>query len=153
MHIDNINIACYNANYSIFVNVYYAAIYQTQYMATGNAIIAASIAYLLTATVFADKVKIGGDWDLKQDLGWNQYYDTEIDGDTYYLSGEDIGNIHYGFVDSTLFSPLVLKAAAGLVQIVGGEYRIEWYSTYFDDPNDQIAIQRGIDYFNNGEFE
>jgi hypothetical protein len=38
------------------------------------------------------------------------------------------------------------------MQIVGGDYKIEWISTYFDDPTDQIAIQRGIDYFKNGEF-
>jgi len=82
-------------------------------------VLAASYAYIGTAGVFIDKVKIGGDWDLKQNIGWNQYCDTEIDGDIYYLSGEDIGNIHYGFVGSTLFPPLILKSAAGIMQIVG----------------------------------
>jgi hypothetical protein len=45
-----------------------------------------------------------------------------------------------------------ISFAAGIMQIVGGDYKIEWISTYFDDPTDQIAIQRGIDYFKNGEF-
>ncbi|NLX76038.1 MAG: hypothetical protein GXZ01_01490 [Clostridiaceae bacterium] len=36
------------------------------------------------------------------------------------------------------------------MQIVGGESKPEWFSTYFDDPNDQTAVRKGIDYFNTG---
>lgn len=139
-------------NNATLLNVIYETLYTAELQLTGDPIKAAAIAYISTAIVFADNVKIGGTWDFKQELGWNTYYNTKINGGIYYLPGEDIGNIHYGFVGRTLFPASILKRAAGLVQIIGGDYKVEWYSTYFDDPNDQIAIQRGIDYFNTGVF-
>lgn len=120
---------------------------------SNDPVTAASIAYLATGVYFADKVKIGGVWDYKQDLGWNNEYKVYIDGGYSYMFGEDIGNVHYGYVGKTYFPSLMLQSLAGLVQIAGGEVEASWYQTYFDDPNDNIAIKAGIEYYDTGSFE
>lgn len=95
---------------------------------------------------FAERVKGGGIWDYKAYLGLNtQYFETELRA---MMTGETVGNFHYGYVGSEVFSPTVLKAAAGLVQITSGTAKLEWFSTYFDDPSDQSDIQWGIDIYN-----
>lgn len=131
----------------------YNAAYKTGLSLGYSPVKAAAFAYTTTACLFADKVKIGGDWDYKKNLVWNQNYNCKINGKIYVVRGDDIGNIHYGYVGKALFPDVALKSAAGLVQIVGGEYKLSWYKTYFDDPNDQKAIDRGIYYYKNGVFK
>lgn len=77
-----------------------------------------------TTVYFVSKVKIVGDWDLKStyNLDYTQKYLTLIDGKAINLYGDDIGNIHYGYVGKTIFPAEVLRAAGGLVQILGGEW-------------------------------
>jgi hypothetical protein len=120
---------------------------------------AASMAYQGASIYFASMVHGGGEWDFKTVIGWDSTKICYISscygypgGRYYVLRGEDIGNIHFGYVGSTLFSPATLLTAAGFVQILSGTSELSWYNSYFDDPNDQAAIQRGINYFNTGYF-
>ncbi len=135
---------------SMFDN--YNSIFNIIYSGSNDATLAAQSAYVNTSIYFASKVREGGDWDYKRDLGWNTYYNTYIDGSYYNLPGEDIGNIHFGYVGKTMFADFILKSAAGFVQILSGTSNISYYDSYWDDPNDQQAIQRGIDYYKNGYF-
>lgn len=77
-----------------------------------------------TTVYFVSKVKIVGDWDLKStyNLDYTQKYLTLIDGNVINLYGDDIGNIHYGYVGKTIFLAEVLRATGYLVQILGGEW-------------------------------
>ena len=104
-----------------------------------------------TATVtaglyFTERVKSGGVWDLKRMLGTNtRYYVPELET---YMTGETIGNFHYGYVGSAVFGPGVLKTAAGLYQIISGTSDWSYYESYFDDPSDTQDIQWGINVYN-----
>ncbi|KYH30783.1 hypothetical protein CLTEP_24920 [Clostridium tepidiprofundi DSM 19306] len=107
--------------------------------------------WLVTVGYWVGKVREGGDWDYKRELGWNTEYKIIIGGKVDYVYGEDIGNIHYGYTGRSVgFSQVTLKSAAGLVQVLSGTAKKEWFNSYFDDPKDQYAIQRGIDMYNNG---
>ncbi|MBD2869291.1 polymorphic toxin type 44 domain-containing protein [Paenibacillus arenilitoris] len=100
-----------------------------------------------TGLEFASKVKSGGVWDYKLTLG----VDTPYKYAGYNVTGEDLGNIHYGFVGRYAgFSKNLLLTAAGAVQIYSGTAHIKWYASYFDDPNDQHWIDHGIRRFDNG---
>jgi len=100
-----------------------------------------------TGLEFASKVKSGGVWDYKLTLGVNTPY---VYGG-YNVTGEDLGNIHYGYVGrASGFSKTLLLSAAGAVQIYSGTAHINWYASYFDDPNDQQWIDHGIRRFDNG---
>ncbi|MCI6609689.1 MAG: polymorphic toxin type 44 domain-containing protein [Ezakiella sp.] len=97
------------------------------------------------ARYWIDKVQPGGPWDYKVYLGYNNYYDCLEMGR---MSGEDIGNFHYGFVGSVHYSPVILESASGLANIVGDGY-IDWalWNSFFDDPNDIREIKRGINEY------
>ena len=93
------------------------------------------------AAYFASKVRSGGDWDLKIPLGVSTRYSF-----LYQLrDGEYIGNHHYGYMGTVAgYSSFVLRVAAGAYQVWSGTSHWEFMSSYFDDPNDQIAINDGI---------
>ncbi|HBC94213.1 MAG TPA: hypothetical protein DCZ10_15285, partial [Pelotomaculum sp.] len=69
------------------------------------------------------------------------------------VTGEDIGNFHYGFVGraATFEAPLLLSAA-GAVQIATLHSNPMWYSTYFDEPKDQVMIIYGISMWDNNSW-
>ncbi|MGG0754907.1 polymorphic toxin type 44 domain-containing protein [Brevibacillus laterosporus] len=99
---------------------------------------------LATGKKFASKVKSRGEWDYKREYGTRTSYYF----DSHFLYGEDLGNMHYGFVGRAAgFSKKILKVAAGAVQIYSGTSYIGWYDSYFDDPEDQEWIIFGIDMF------
>ncbi len=100
---------------------------------------------VLTGMEFAERVKSGGVWDFKRT--YTKYY--TFDG--MFISGEYIGNMHYGFVGRGAgFSRNLLSSAAGAYQIYSGTSSIKWYKSYFDDPSDQAAITKGMNYFRDG---
>lgn len=111
-----------------------------------------NIGYMKTGEFFASKVRTGGDWDYKSFLGVNTTYQATVDNRSVLMSGEQIGNAHYGYVGRKVFSADLLKTAAGAYQIYSGTSYIGWYNSYFDDPNDQYWIQRGINYCEVGSF-
>ncbi len=101
--------------------------------------------HIVAGTYFTERVKSGGIWDYKNYLGvTTRFYEEELDT---YMTGETIGNFHYGYVGSAVFSPSVLKAA-GLAQITDGTTSLDYWNSYFDDPRDQNDIQWGIDQYN-----
>ena len=104
---------------------------------------------LLTGETFATRVRPGGVWDYKLDYGYsNSYiYDGQM------VTGEDMGNFHYGFVGrgATFGTPLLLSAA-GAVQIWVGSWNPAWWSTYFDQPEDQVMISYGISMWDNNSW-
>jgi hypothetical protein len=104
---------------------------------------------LITGEVFASKVCSNCAWDYKAQYGSTVQY-------TYnglYLRGEDLGNMHYGFVGRGAgFPEWMLKSAAGAYQIYSGTWYIGWYNSYFDDPRDQYWIDYGISMYNNNSW-
>ncbi|MFZ5591264.1 MAG: polymorphic toxin type 44 domain-containing protein [Bacillota bacterium] len=99
-----------------------------------------------TGKKFASKVRTGGDWDYKQKYGTKKLY--TFNGKV--LSGEDMGNMHYGFVGrSATFGKNLLLSAAGAYQIYSGTSYPGWWNSYFDDPLDQAWIKYGIDLWDN----
>ncbi|MBJ8099710.1 hypothetical protein JDS98_16650 [Bacillus cereus group sp. N11] len=98
-------------------------------------------------TVFVKLVKSGGPWDYKLKYGYGNKYTF----DNRTLTGEDLGNFHFGYVGKAIgFTDFELKGGAGFYQILSGTAEWVYYQTYFDDPRDQEMIQVGIDYYNKG---
>lgn len=95
---------------------------------------------------FAVRVQSNGEWDLKVPLGVNTTY--YVDDLGYSMTGEAIGNFHYGYVGRAVFSATTLKSAAGMYQVISGTSSIKYYKTFFDDPRDTAQIQKGIDKYN-----
>ena len=104
-------------------------------------------AHIVAGTYFAEGVRSGGIWDYKVKLGTTtRYFESELQAT---MTGETIGNFHYGYVGSTCFGETTLKTAAGFVQILSGTSDISYWNSYFDDPADQEDIQWGINVYNN----
>ncbi len=155
--LNNFNLGqCAIENSILFENTY-NYYYRKYYFDYGNEAGGYALAY--STLWFIDHVGYGRMWDYKS---FYPSHDTKvnvlIDGKTYILDAEDVGNIHYGYVGSVIFSPFVLKSAAGFAQQVNNrlkEKNIQWnlMDSYFDDPKDQKAIARGIDWYNTGKFK
>jgi len=101
---------------------------------------------------FKDKVKTGGDWDLKAQFGL--YCSQSSCGGqkfkAYVFNGEKVrydapGNIHYGYVGSrTIWGfPKVLHYYAGKAQEQKGQYPRDVFG---DDLTDSYYIDLGIKY-------
>ena len=89
---------------------------------------------------FISYVKTGGPWDLKRPLGSNTSY--QLLG--FSRTGEYIGNHHYGYMGRHAgYNKTYLQIGAGIYQIVSGTSSWSYMSSYFDDPKDQEAINRG----------
>ena len=85
--------------------------------------------------IFINLVRNSGKWGYKR---LNRKY-------------EDFGNYHFGYVAAAYGLPREFaKFGAGVYQIYRGTSKLEWYKSYFDDPNDQYWIDEGYnDYINN----
>lgn len=97
---------------------------------------------LTAGKYFAERVQSGGVWDYKSYLGTKTVY--YVDDLRTTMTGEAIGNFHYGYVGRAVFSSTVLKSAAGMYQIYSGTSNIKYWKTFFDEPSDQKQIERGI---------
>ena len=92
---------------------------------------------------FYTLVKTNGKWDFKNQSAWKLK-----SGDYYTFMGvkltvADIGNIHFGFVGSILFSWKTLCAGAGLYQIYSRTSSWKFWYSFFDDPRDTLCISIG----------
>lgn len=94
---------------------------------------------------FAERVKTGGIWDYKSYMGTNTVYYME-DLNTN-MTGETIGNFHYGYVGRAVFEANTLKSFAGMYQILSGTSDLGYWDSFFDDPADQYDIDRGIEKY------
>ena len=102
--------------------------------------------HLVAGNYFAERVKSGGIWDYKAYLGTKTvYYVDDLNNN---MTGEAIGNFHYGYVGRAVFEASTLKSAAGMYQIISKTSSTGYWKTYFDDPRDQAQIQKGIDKYN-----
>ena len=109
-----------------------------------------------TLSIFYELVKSNGNWDYKLEENWERDLDVPflgLDGKFIYngkiTTAEDFGNIHYGFVGTSLgFSPTVLYIGGGYAKC-GFNFEILNPPYYCDDVNDHYNIQRGIDMFYN----
>lgn len=140
--------------YSSIVNRCFAA--NQSYTAIVSYLSCASYGYYNTALEFAKYVYPKGLWDYKKLFSsYDVKVNVRINGTFYTLTAEALGNIHYGYVGSVMFSEQTLKTAAGLIHLTQNYKNIaSWLNlgSYFDDPNDQLAIQRGINWYHNGYF-
>lgn len=101
---------------------------------------------LTAGLYFAQRVKSGGAWDYKTYMGTHTLYYMEDLGVN--MTGETIGNFHYGYVGSAVWSATTLKSAAGMYQIISGTSSLGYWDSFFDDPADQSDIQWGINVYN-----
>ena len=101
---------------------------------------------------FVNNVKPNGDWDFKSQEYWNLSPDKTYKYKNMLLRFDDIGNIHYGFVGSILYTPATLLQAGGIVQIATGTSSINYWDSNFDDPRDQEMIKIGIYLYYNYKF-
>ena len=97
---------------------------------------------------FYKLVKTGGKWDLKNKSAWKlkskkDYYIFFKDK----LTAEDVGNVHFGFVGSVLFSSVTLCTGAGIYQIISGTSDWKYWKSFFDDPRDTRCILIGHSYW------
>lgn len=97
-----------------------------------------STRHIVAGMYFAERVKSGGAWDYKVQLGTKTRYSVTDLGTT--MTGEAIGNFHYGYVGRAVFSGATLKSAAGMYQIISGTSSVKYYDSFFDDPADQAQI-------------
>lgn len=104
-----------------------------------------STRHVTAGLYFAQRVRTGGAWDFKASLGTRTLYNVSDLGRS--MTGEAIGNFHYGYVGRTVFSGATLKSAAGMYQVISGTSSVKYYASFFDDPRDQAQIQLGISQY------
>ena len=93
---------------------------------------------------FALMVRPGGKYDLKSKSEWQGKEHFIYNGEIIWY--DEPGNILYGHLGKVMgFEDVILKSAGGAVQIATGTSSWSYVSSYFDDPRDQKAIQKGID--------
>jgi hypothetical protein len=96
---------------------------------------------------FYNKVKYGGAWDYKIIYGYNTKYLFH----GHVITGDDFGNIHYGYVGTAIgFTAYDLKYAAGMAQVYHNyaSYDVSKMDGYWDQPRDTQMIQYGINLYN-----
>jgi len=97
---------------------------------------------------FAFMVRPGGKYDLKSKTEWQGKEHFIYDGEIIWY--DEPGNILYGHLGKVMgFEDVILKSAGGAVQIATRTSSWRYILSYFDDPRDQKAIQKGIDIFKN----
>ena len=107
--------------------------------------------------LFYNKVKSGGDWDFKVQKKWKlksgykYLYRESKKKKKYFKRNDDIGNVHYGFVGSALFSKFTLCAGAGAYQVytdIKNKRKTQVFKLSFgDDAHDTEMIKYGISLY------
>lgn len=98
---------------------------------------------------FAWNEREDGIWDYKVYLGAEENYKVWYDNKFTTMSGEDIGNFHYGFMGKYVgFKDNILIAAGGVVQVLTS-WSLEDCNldTYCDSPEDTKVVKKGIKYY------
>ena len=97
---------------------------------------------------FALMVRPGGKYDLKSKTEWQGKEHFIYNGEIIWY--DEPGNILYGHLGKVMgFEDIILESAGGAVQIATNTSSWSYVSSYFDDPRDQRAVQKGIDIFKN----
>ena len=100
------------------------------------------VVWTSTLSYFYIKVKDRGDWDLKLKTKTfsEKKHNLKYNGEIY--SGEDIGNIHFGYVGRAFYSKSFLHFGAGLNQ-ASKSFRIDYLKYFFDEPGDYDMVELG----------
>ena len=108
-------------------------------------------------TYFYNKVKTGGDWDLKSKKKWKFKKNNKYYYDGMKLRHDDPGNIHFGYVGSVYFSIDELCSGAGVYQMYSDNFKSKNVTAKErinklvrgrgDDPRDQEMIKLGNKIF------
>ena len=102
-------------------------------------------AFMDTRWFFAQQVKTNGEWDLKNGKVYPYYEEFVFNGPV--VNGQDLGNIHYGFVGASVIpKESILHFFAGMYQIISGTKR-EYAFWYFDEPRDYDMIEYGFNLY------
>lgn len=101
-----------------------------------------AIAYFIT------KVETNGDWDLKNGDYFVAHRNFLYRGQIF--TGEDLGNIHFGYVGAFLFPKGVLHLGAGVYQLISGT-KSQYWPTYFDSPRDYDMVEYGWRLYHEGQ--
>ena len=109
---------------------------------SGNYSTAGLTAFFGTIGFFIDKVTDNGEWDIKRSTEKYSYKKKMIYNGVVY-SGEQIGNIHFGYVGRAVFSRWFLHFGAGINQLKKG-FEKENLAFFFDEPEDYEMIDYGI---------
>ena len=104
-------------------------------------------AQIETMKYFVQMVNDGMEWDIKLTDEYKSSSSFVFRGEIY--KGEQLGNIHYGYVGSVLYPPIILHLGAGYNQITKG-FHIEYLFTLFDEPGDYDMIDYGIKLYKEG---
>ncbi len=98
---------------------------------------------IMSVFYFINKVRTGGDWDLKNQGDWNLVKNQDYVYNGITIRSDEPGNIHFGYVGSVIFDAETLQAGAGVYQILSDTSKPEFYSSYFDDPIDSMNVMYG----------
>ncbi|MBP5598146.1 MAG: hypothetical protein J6Y02_22450 [Pseudobutyrivibrio sp.] len=119
------------------------------------------VSYINGATVFYNKVKTGGEMDIKQYDSWINAFTVPFLGeDNYFLyhgvvmNASTLGNVTYAYIGANYFDPVMLYAGGGAVQVKRHD---PWHIPMFimlpylgDAPEDHEAIALGIKWHEEG---
>jgi len=120
-----------------------------------NVRLAESVASLLSKTAgkavmagrwawFYQKVRNGGDWDLKNNV-YKPYKASGVIVCGVQYGNDMPGNFHFGFAGAAAgFSDYILSRGAGEAQQRAGTSKPEYWCTFGDDPADYEYIRLGI---------
>ncbi len=110
-------------------------------------------AFISTLDMFAENVQTGGRWDYKVYLNSDRKYIVYVDGTYDILSGEEIGNIHYGYLGSSItINEEGLLWGGGVVNIIENKRIADFFKAYWDSEEDINSIRQGINYFESGNW-
>ena len=106
--------------------------------------------YYVAAVYYYEKVKDGGDWDIKLTDEWKFE-----EGKTYVYQGrvmrwDDPGNIHFGYVGAILFPEEFVCFGAGMNNITKFGLSAGSIESYYDDPRDQEMMRWGYQLYKSG---
>lgn len=98
---------------------------------------------LVQYATFANLVKPGGVYDIKQNEEWSGKI---VSYNGMILEDQDVGNIHYGYIGRAAgFSEEELLLGAGFAQLIGGNPDLKFcLVSACDDPRDTYFVQLGM---------
>ena len=102
------------------------------------------LAFSASLEFFRQKETNGGEWDLKETPTYSKHNHFYYNGRL--VSGEDVGNIHFGYVGASLFPNVVLFAGAGWNQ-AKRDFHLDYLPYWFDEPRDFEMANYGISLY------
>ena len=105
---------------------------------------------LYAAIYYYEKVKDGGDWDIKQQEEWHFEQGTTYVYQGQVLRMDDPGNIHFGYVGAVIFPEEFVCFGAGMNNVSKFGFSEGDFDSYYDDPQDQAMMRWGYRLYVSG---